>query len=193
MAPKAGKKAKKTATKSKPRANQTNALLKQVLAALGGNPSARAAPHARRVPSQRFPDYFGASRQAYTPEEYLESNNYDGRQYARINCPAGKLADYEAGKCVDGHPFLGRCKKNEYPDPWTGKCGPYINPRVGYTYVNGEWVHTGVPMDNSSAWNYAKTRLPTSYAIGSNKGLGIDYGNPNSNSSGLPDMFGNFK
>jgi len=169
MAPKAGKKAKKTTTKGKgkPKANQTNALLKQVLAALAGKQSARAAPRPRtRRPSQQFPDYFGASRRPYAPEEYLNTNMYEGRKFARMNCPAGKIADYDEGECVDYNPFLGRCAKGEYPDPFTGKCESVINPRLGYTYVNGEMRHVGVPMDNSSAWNYAKTRLPSKYPIG---------------------------
>lgn len=172
MAPKRGSK-RKTSTKSKPksapktrkRPSQTNALLKQVLVALGG----RSGPEPRIVSRGRgtahgFPG--GPSYRPYTqPQEIFEGVKYNGRDFARINCPSGKLADYETGTCKDANIYLGKCKKGDYADPFSGQCVSYMEPKLGYRYENGELRHIGVPYDRDNAWSYMK-KLPTTFPVG---------------------------
>ena len=173
MAPKRGSK-RKTSAKSKPksapktrkRPSQTNALLKQVLVALGSRPGpeTRVVTRGRNSYGLRYPG--GPALRPYAqPQEFLETVKYNGRDFARINCPSGKLADDESGTCQDANIYLGKCKKDDFADPFTGKCVSYMEPKLGYRYENGELQHVGVDFNDRDAWGYMK-KLPTKYSVG---------------------------
>lgn len=182
MAPKRGSK-RKTSTKSKPksapktrkRPSQTNALLKQVLVALGGGQGPiqppRSAPRLTR--NRNFDGYgYGPSTRPYNltePGAFLETVNYNGRPFARMNCPAGKIADYKSNTCVEAPLYNKMCKKDYFNHPLTGDCVDELNPMLGYTFDNGRLVNVGRPFAPKDGWSYYKDRLPlVKYKPGAN-------------------------
>jgi hypothetical protein len=180
MPPKKGtrKTATKKSTVSRSKANPATAkLLREMQQTLD---DIRGASRGQHVPQPRY-GFVGPPND----NDSLDYHTYNGRQYARINCAAGKQPDYETGRCRTAALWNAPCDKGEVNNPITGICTPLskIKPQVGWIWNGTGWVNVGVPLKRDSytelgyqvpnygsigakqiaEWEAARARHPTHY------------------------------
>jgi hypothetical protein len=197
MPPKSKTAAKKRVTsKSKTSSGSatTNKLLKQLINQVGGGSQPVQRKH-MYVPDDPYASRYGvtAPPNGNGTLEYYAAN--DGVDFARINCPAGQVADYVERKCTAKPMYNGPCFKGQVRDPITGQCTSINNykPQLGWDWDgrSRSFFNKGIALPRRDGFSQLDQRIPTWQSVEDKEGKNRIVGVPTTIPSWYINKYGN--